>query len=64
MQHDAHPEPREDDVRPHAQDYSYYMDMFRGVYGPICVDHGRDEISEKKGEDFDREYKAEKQLGM
>ena len=57
LSHDEHPEIREDEVRPHAQDYTYYKDNYKGEYGPICWEHGRDEISERKMESFDKEYR-------
>jgi hypothetical protein len=55
--HEEHPDPREGDNRPHAQDYTYYKDNYKGVYGVICTEHDRDSISEKKAEDFDTDYK-------
>jgi hypothetical protein len=63
-QHDKHPAEREDTWNGRqitgvwAKDYTYYNDFYKGGgYGPICLDHDRDEISEKKAADFDNDYK-------
>lgn len=64
-QHDEHPAEREDTWNGKlitgvwAKDYTYYNDFLKGGgYGPICLDHDRDEISERKAEDIDNEYKT------
>lgn len=58
--HETNPDPREDDSRPNAADYTYYVDNYKGVYGPICKEHDRDDISERKAKDIDNELNAEK----
>jgi hypothetical protein len=57
LRHDEHPEIREDETRPHAQDYTYYVDAYKGNVGPICWEHDRDEISERKMAEFDKQYR-------
>ena len=64
VQHEAEPEPREDEFGGQtildgvwARDYTYYVDSYKGSVGPICWEHDRDEISERKMKDIDTEYK-------
>lgn len=68
--HDEHPEEREDtwNGKPTtgvwAVDYTYYRDWYHGDFTVICKTHDREEISERKMEDIDSEYRAEKALGL
>lgn len=68
--HDEHPEERKDtwNGKPitgvWAQDYTYVRDFYQGNYVPICKDHDREEISERKMRHIDSEYAAEKALGL
>lgn len=49
--HEEHPESGE------ARDYTYYKDNYEGEYGVICLEHDRDEISERTAKDIDNDYK-------
>ena len=57
IQHDERPPIQEGEFQPVAADYTYYKDNYKGTYGPICRDHDRDEISERKMADFDKDYR-------
>lgn len=40
----------------HCSDYSYVYDLYKGVAGPMCKTHDRDEISDRKDSQIDGEY--------
>jgi hypothetical protein len=68
--HDEHPEEREDTwngktfVGVWAHDYTYLWDFYQGNYTTVCRSHDREEISERKMEHIDSEYRAEKSRGL